>query len=64
MSNDTEPTGAGLDYEVVPVCDMWQVWTPGYPSGACIGSGKTKIKAMEDAIQNMKQTCRNLVAEL
>lgn len=46
---------AGLDYETT-FCDgegEWQVWTPD-TTGAVLGSGKTEVEALCDAMRNME----------
>jgi hypothetical protein len=56
---DATGSGAiGLDHEIVNVGhEQWQVWTPDFPSGGCIGSGKSVRLAKESAIRNMEWLC-------
>lgn len=62
MSDETKSASRpGLDYEIVPVCDGWQVWTPACPSGACIGSGKTKKEAIADTMINLSLISESLL---
>jgi hypothetical protein len=51
-----------LDHEIVNTAnERWQVWTPSFPAGACIGSGTTVRAAKEDAVKNMESLCECLM---
>lgn len=43
-----------IDYIVLEAHGDFSVWTPD-ESGACLGSGKTKAKALEHAVRNAEE---------
>lgn len=50
---------AGLDWEIVDRTSdnyrsEWEVWIPDTGVGFCVGSGKTRDAAIEDAIENVR----------
>lgn len=53
-----------LDYEILKWnSDDFQVWTPD-ETGACIGAGKTRKEAIEDAVTTLLLTAAKLKSEL
>ena len=52
-----------MDYEIIKTeTGELQIWTPD-ETGACIGSGKTVIKALADAIDNLEDAAKRMRSE-